>query len=176
MIDDTFIKFDVLDWSQTITHATEKWPSHEFRCSAKVQADEDLELVGAPDIRGLPVQLSLIRGEYRPNEKPLERGIGILAFFEEQPASPPDIPRMNPFLHGWWWLPEASYDEIWLQVREGTWRACSVDLAVAPVNYSGPAICWDVSKHKTLFVTRAGVRFERKAHDPVPPKKRGFLG
>jgi hypothetical protein len=178
VVDYTVIELDVVGWSQTISHADRKWPAHKFACSAKAHEDERLELIGAPDIRTLHFDLLLIRGEYRPDDKPLERGIGILAFADETESSAPDIPHIDAFMYGWWWLPEAHYDEVWLQVRENTWRSCSIDLNVAPVDYGGPAITWNVSNHNALFVTQAGVRFDRKPLDPAagePPKKRGIF-
>ena len=102
--------------------------------------------------------LWLYRGqsEYVP-EHPLGHGIGELEFEEERRE-----PDTYAHLHGWWWMPEAHYEEIWMQVREHTYTSCAVEIDIAPIDFSdGPQ--WDVGQRKILSVLRASVGFNRRS-------------
>lgn len=111
----------VTSWSQSVING-ERWPTHQVKCIARTSENRDLQMTGGPSIRTLGFHMSLIRGQYVPTDKerPLERGVGILAFSEEREAAPPDYPHMDAFCYGWWWMPVALYDETWSQVKLNT--------------------------------------------------------
>ncbi len=167
-------------WSQTITHG-EKWPRHQFRFSARAREDEDLKLVGGPDIRKLIVQLSIVRG--RPEKEPPEPGIGILAYHPEQPPRD-DIDGMECFIGGWFWMEEDLYDEVWGQVRENKYTDCTVDIDIAPIEFGTFTFKWDVGKKNVISIQRAGVMFGRLLKSPpteldtspAPTKGAGLFG
>lgn len=151
-------------WWQTITHG-EKWPRHQFRLAARPRADEDLELVGGPDIRKLMVHLSVVRG--RPEENPPERGIGILAYHPETPSRD-DIGGTECFISGWFWMEADLYDEVWGQVRENNYTDCTVDIDIAPIEFETFTFKWDVGEKKVISINRAGVMFGRTLESPQP--------
>lgn len=179
MIDSIGLSIDVSSWSQTISHSEDgKWPQRHFGFTGRPQVDHNFELVGA-DLGSLSVNLGVIRGEYKSKDYPLECGIGTIAYAA---ASPPDadIPGMDAMLHGWWWMPETLFDEVWLQAREQTWRACMVQLEIAPVTSELMAFQWNVTQRKVLQVLRASVSFNRvrpeKAAPQAEPRRRGLFG
>ncbi|AXK81125.1 hypothetical protein DW352_11725 [Pseudolabrys taiwanensis] len=179
MIDSIGLSIDVSSWGQTVSHSEDgKWPQRQFGFTGRPQTDHYFELVG-DDLGSLSVNMGLIRGEYKPKDYPLERGIGTIAYAS---ASPPDadLPGMDAMLHGWWWMPETLFDEVWLQAREHTWRTCMVQLEIAPVTNDVIAFQWDVTKRKVLHVLRASVSFNRAqpsvAKPQTEPRRRGLFG
>jgi hypothetical protein len=174
----------VRSWSQTLSHG-EQWPPRQLRCIARTSGQEQLQLAGGPAIHTLDFYLLISRGEYVPRQGDhgLERGIGILAFAEDFPPEG-DIRGLERFCHGWWWMPEALYDETWDQVRGHTWQDCSIEIDVAPIEHGNQGFHWDVTKQKAIYITRASLRFirqkpERPATAPSPSeprKRRGLFG
>ena len=184
MTDLITLALGVRSWLQTLSNG-EQLPPRQLRCIARTSGQEELQLTGGPSIRTLDFYLLISRGEYvaAEGEHPLARGIGILAFAEErQPEG--DIPGSEPFCHGWWWMPDALYDEAWDQVRGHTWQDCSIEIDIAPIEYADQRFHWDVAKHKAIYVTRASLRFIRRnperaltAPPPSEPRKRrGLFG
>jgi len=159
-IDEINIYLDVTDWYQQVD--TQGGGGRKFSCSARARENGHLALIGAPDIRTLRFDLFL--AERQPQESPPERGIGILTFQEPKEA------------HGWWSMPEPLYDEVWLQVREHTWRYCTVGLRIAPVEIKAPEVRWDVTKNKSLYITNASVSFKRFRPDDQDCWKINALG
>jgi hypothetical protein len=153
VIDDTPIGLDVTGWHQEVGYDKEGGDLRAFRCSARIRENQHLALIGGPDISTLRFDLALRRGECQPKEPP-ERGIGILTFSEP-------VEHIDAMVYGWWRMPESLYDEVWLQVREHTWRYCTVQLSIGPVEYEIDDRHWDVTKNKTLYITNASVSFAR---------------
>jgi hypothetical protein len=56
-------------------------------------------------------------------------------------------------------MPEAQYDEIWMQVREHTYTSCTVFIAIGPIDTLDGHPHWDV--RDSLNVLRAAVSFTR---------------
>lgn len=181
MIDDIPLDVQVTRWCQTITHG-EKWPQYQLRAQAHFRADEDLRIgpTGYRSIRDLMVELAIVRG----SREQLERGIGIIS---HHPESPPhdDIDGMEEFISGWLWMPDGLYDEVWAQVREHHYEACTIELLIAPIAYDAPVFRWDTDQNKTISIIKAGVRFDRTigprvptdaTEEPESPKKRWLFG
>ncbi len=170
----------VENWSQTVKHG-EGYPHHSFSFTARAADNEDLVLGadGRWPISNIRMFLSLVRG--LPKEPP-KRGIGILAYNAKERAHV-DIDGADESIVGWFWLPDALYDEIWGQVRENCYDTAALELQVAIVESAGPYARWDTSKKKIIPIMGASVRFERKLKPPVdpdvsrsePPKKRGLF-
>jgi hypothetical protein len=178
------LTLSVRSWLQALNHGGQS-PPRQLRCIARTSGQEELQLTGGPSIRTLDFYLLISRGEYVPaeGEHALASGIGILAFAEErQPEG--DIPGSEPFCHGWWWMPEALYDETWDQVRGHTWQDCSIEIDIAPIEHGNQVFHWDVTKQRATYVTRASLRFIRRnperplaAPPPSEPRKRrGLFG
>jgi hypothetical protein len=149
----------VVGWSQTIAHGEDYPPSQ--RVIARTSDDEDL-LFGADGcqrLRNMPVHLNLVRGQ---PEEPPERGIGVLEYYPERPPSPPDFDGIDQFVGGWFWLPEASYDEIWTQAREHRYDEGVIEIEFEPVESAGEGLRWNTVKNKVASITSVGVRFERR--------------
>lgn len=168
MADDIGLRLIVDAWSQTVSKSVKEWPDRQFRCMARPQDYErSIELVGGPDLASLPADISIVRGEYKPDAS-IERGIGVLAFYQETPPRD-DLGGSPAFLGGWFWLPEASYDEIWIQVREYRYTNCELELEVGPVDFqSSPGIIWDVRKRNVLNIMRASISFVRGERQKGP--------
>ncbi len=178
MLDDVpyWLTAQVEDWSQTVTGG-EDYSLYRFSASA-CAANDDLVLGadGRRRISNIRMSLSLVRG--LPKEPP-KRGIGILAYHAEKPAHD-DIDGTDESIVGWFWLPDALYDEIWGQVRENCYDTAALELQVAFVELADPYERWDTSKNKIIPIMGASVRFERKLKPPIdpdaslsePPKKR----
>lgn len=82
-----------------------KWPSRGLQCSASMDPNGGPGLIGLPDLHKLPFHLSILHGEPKTENPPLERGIGIVG------APDIDLPSNYHMFVGWWWMPEALYDE-----------------------------------------------------------------
>lgn len=138
--------------------------------------DEYFELVGAK-LEGLHVHLALVRGEYKPKERPLDRGIGTIAYSPFREADV-DTPPMNAMLHGWWWMPEPIYDEVWRQASLETWHDCRVEIEIAPVTFDVMTFKWDVETRKVLHILRASAAFHRAKPAPADQeqRRRGLFG
>jgi hypothetical protein len=176
--DQTTISFKVTSCSQTISNG-EAYPPYQFRMSASTSDTEDIVIGADGDrwFRDIPIWMSLVRGK---PEKPLARGIGVLAYHPEMPARD-DIEGFDEFVSGWFWLPESSYDEIWTQAREPHYDQCVLELEFAPVEPAGGTVRWNTEKNKVASILSAGVRFDRQTRRLVrpnvmpPPKKRSFF-
>ena len=168
MADDIGLRFIVDAWSQTVSNSLKQWPDRQFRCMARPHDYEgSIEFVGGPDLASLPTDISIVRGEYKP-DPPIERGIGVFAFYRETPQRD-DLDGIPAFLGGWFWLPEATYDEIWIQAREYRYTRCELELEVGPVDFrSSPGIIWDVRKRNVLNVMRASVSFVHGEQQQMP--------
>ncbi len=133
--DASAIKLKVDRWFQTIGH--EKGggfvvtAGRGFRFSAHADEAEELKLTSGERIHALPLSLSIVRGS---QENPFQRGIGVLAYYPARPAQH-DMDAIESFVGGWFWLPEDSYDEVWVQAREQR-AGCIINLEIAPL--SGP--------------------------------------
>lgn len=164
-LDKAWLFLQVVGWSQTITHG-EKWP-YRFRVIARTSDDEEFAF-GTGGYRRLckmPVHLTLVREQ---PEGPMD-GIGALFYFPGT-AAHDDIDGMDESVSGWFWLPEALYDEIWAQAREHRYDECVVELEIGPVGSTGPAARWNTGKNKIVSIMRAGVRFERKPNSSAAKK------
>jgi hypothetical protein len=168
-MDEVDLYLQVVGWSQTITHG-ENWPPYQFRVIAHTSGDEELVFGadGYQRLRNMPVHLTLVRG--RP-QTVLERGIGVFTYHPETPASL-DFKGLDEFVTGWFWLPEALYDEIWAQARDQHYDESVVELEFGPVESAGPTFRWNTEKNKVASIMRAGVRFERKLKALTTPDAR----
>lgn len=169
MIDDTTMYLDVTDWHQEVGYEKEDGDLRRLRCSARTRENENLALIGGPDIRTLGFDFTLYRGEDQLEELPPERGIGTLSFSEPQE-------HVDALVYGRWRMPESLYDEVWLQVREHTWRYCTGHLSVAPIEWEVHNPRWDVIKNRTLYITNASVNFARFRPDDQDFWKINVLG
>ena len=181
MIDDISLDVQVTGWYQTITHG-EKWPQYQLRAQAHFRADEGLRIgpTGYRSTRNLMVELAIVRG---PQEQ-LERGIGIIAHHPERPPRD-DIDGMEEFISGWFWMPDDLYDEVWAEVREHHYEACTIELLIAPIAYDAPVFRWDTDLNGIISIMKAGVRFDRTVgprvsavatEEPGSAKKRWLFG
>jgi|SRR5262249_40984473 len=66
---------------------------------------------------------------------------------------------ISPGVHGWFWLPERLYDEIWVQ-RENRYDKCVVKLEFRPVEMDDDTWRWNTVKNNIVSITRASVSFE----------------
>ena len=174
-------------WSQTITNGEDGLHRH-LRITTRTGKHEEL-VFGAEGLQRLCnilVSLSVIRG--KPEKVP-DRGIGILAYYPQRVARD-GTDEMEQFVGGWFWLPEALYDEVWIQAREHQYDYCVVEVRFGAVELAGGAFRWNTDKNRIASITNVDVRFERKLKlepepEPEPPasvdepleplKKRGFF-
>jgi hypothetical protein len=176
-LDRTVLRLQVIGWSQTITHG-ERWPQYQLSVGARISNSEELVLDadGHRRLRSMLVDLDLIRGQ----PEKLERGIGLLGYYPEEPPHE-DIGRLDEFVGGWFWLPEALFDEVWALAREHRGGECAVELEIGPVEKGRLNTRWNIEKNNTVSIARAGVRFERNlqspahAASPQRPKKRSLF-
>ena len=132
MIDDdgAFLRLRAVGWSQILSN-DEDYPPRQFNVVARTADNESL-LFNAKSqrpLQNMSVHLSVLSGL---PEKPPKRGIGVLAYYPERPASR-DIEKTEEFLGGWFWLENSVFDEVWVQVRENRYDECEVEVEFAPV-------------------------------------------
>jgi hypothetical protein len=159
--DASAIRLKVDRWFQTIAH--EKGggfvvvAGHQLSFDAHADESEELELTSGEKIRDLRASMSISRGL---RENPLQRGIGVLAYYPPTPAGVDTAP-MPSAIGGWFCLPEASYDEVWVQVREKRFAACTINLEIAPVQFPAMEVVWNTQGNKAISILGVAVMFER---------------
>lgn len=150
----------VTGWHHDVTHDGEKFSWKQMRVNARTKADEEM-VIGAEGFRRMTnmwFSLSIVRS--RP-EKPTERGIGVMGWHAAREADG-DIPDMEEFVGGWFWLPEDLHDEVWRQTTEHHYDAATLELHFGPAQAAGMTSRWNVETNATVPILQAGVNFERK--------------
>jgi hypothetical protein len=161
MNDISAIKLRVEHWTQAIANERDGGfmvaAGRTFRFSAHADEDQGLTLTSGEKIQALKFSLSILRGM---QENPLQRGIGVLAYYPPQPVRH-DIDATESFIGGWFWLPEDSYDEVWTQVRENRFGGCVAELEIAPLEWPKRDVVWNVQNNQRISILGAGLMFER---------------
>jgi len=174
-----YLRLEPISWRQEIRdYPTINVEGRYLVASCKAAADADLRLSNNAKLTDLTVELSILVGEQPLDayDKPLERGIGEFRFHGEMPSRD-DLPGMDPFLSGLFYLKPESYSALWDQVREGGYASCEITISVDPVKSEGFGRAWDVSQQ--LTISSVALNFTRKpiADKPVPqpaPRKWNF--
>ena len=162
MNDISAIKLRVDRWFQAIAHEKDGGfvvsAGHQFRISAYADEAEELKLTSGEKITALQFSMSISCGL---RDNPLQRGIGVLSYYPPRGADY-DTAATKSFIGGWFWLPEASYDEVWAQVREHKYAGCTINLEIAPLEWpTMMEVVWNIQNNKTISILGAEVMFER---------------
>jgi hypothetical protein len=166
VMDSCFIELRPVEWIQTISTRTSIYvEGRSLIVNCKLERDHEFVLSNKRNLHDLSVNLSILDGPpTRGNGEPLERGIGLLSFFDRREQRD-DIDGNDAFVGGWFCLKPDLYADLWEQVREGGYSDCLIDLDVAPVAGKGFGWVWDVEAYRSLFILSASVKFTRKAFE-----------
>jgi hypothetical protein len=127
-----FINLEPYEWRQSIrAEHGKRYNGRSLQMSARVQEDQDIELVGTDEkLDGLSIHLSIMEGEPTTGDgKPLEDGIGLFVFNEKLPAGV-DHGSMDATVVGWFFLDTDLFNEVWSQVADDRYSTCSVTVTV----------------------------------------------
>jgi len=150
--DIAFIGLIVDDWIQSISNQSYmEPPSMTANCHAV--DDFDLSPSTGERITQIPIGVSISVGPMtRGDRRPLERGIGLFNYSNSKGVSP--------VIGCYLGFDLDHYDEIWAQVRNGTFSTCTISLDLAPFPKPGERL-WKIEDNRaSLFVMGAAVHFK----------------
>jgi hypothetical protein len=182
-LDRAHLDLRVVDWVQTISiqgSADSAGPSLRARCSA--MDGSYLTLSSGESITQIPIDVALFRGPLTVGDgRPLEKGVGLFNYVRSEEPRTNYVRlaglRLN-FVRSEGVRPPSTiacyiglepdfYNEVWAQVRSGTFSESNISLDIDPVQSPGQPVS-QVTNRGSLFVLGASFHF---IHSRRPPQR-----
>jgi hypothetical protein len=155
-MDVAYLNLSVDEWLQTISHKSElSAPGASMRARCSALDDYQLTLSTEERITQLPIDVSFSVGPMTVgNGRPIERGIGLFNYIGNREMHPPGA--IGCYLG----FDLDHYNELWAQVRNGTFNSSSISLDLAPFPELGERL-WTIRDNRgSLFVLGAAIHFK----------------
>ena len=165
--DRTHLDLRVVDWVQTISAQGSIDPAgHSLRARCSVMDDLRFAASSGESIAHIPIDIDLSQGPLTVgNGRPLEGGVGLFTYIRpdrgmrvnfvrseglRSPSAIACVIRLEP----------EFYNEVWAQVRSGTFSESSISLELASVQSPAPG---------SLLVLGASFHFTHSRRQPPRP-------
>src|SRR5262249_26816111 len=147
-------------------------PGASLRARCSAVDGFHLSLSSGENITQIPIDVGLSQGPLSVGDgRPLEGGVGVFNYILSEGARVAfvrsDGQRPQSSIVCYIGLETDYYNEVWAQVRSGTFSESSISLDLGPVQSSGQPV-WQVTSRGSLFVLGASFHFSHRRRQPPP--------
>ena len=164
MLGECYMRLKPYEWIQSLSnYQSIGVEGRRLMVNSKIEAATEINLSSGENLSEFNFNLLIFDDEpSKINNKPLERGFGLLVYYPSQ-AARDAYGAQDAFVGGWFCIRPKNYDELWNQIRQGGYADCWISLEVGPVVSRDYDWLWDVAKQRALFITTFTIDFKRLA-------------
>ena len=173
----SFITFRAKNWVHTLRSESEKQPGHRMMTVYVTPAPHSMRSLALPEggmVEDVETFFSIIRGEPSPRDDQKLEGVGIMAYSKAIDGADFHSDRT---VHGWFWLPDAIFDEVWRLSSLEAPASCHLGFHFETLEMQGQTYVWDAHKIK-LIARTVDLSFQREEKEKKAaqqPQKRGLF-